>query len=150
MSGVVVAAVAAAVAVVLQKRRMSKLCWKQVIALYLWRRRFLDRHGLLPPLIVKPVRSRHPGDYLACFRFTRDQFAAVPDAYQLPEYVTCDNRMKVCRWDALGVVLYRLAHPGAIFRLSSSCSPINILFYIGTYVSSVVLQAPTPIQGVSH
>jgi hypothetical protein len=68
MSGVViVAAVAAAVAVILQKRRMSKLRWKKVIALYLWQRWFLDRHGLLPPLIVKPVRSRHPATFWCVF-----------------------------------------------------------------------------------
>ena len=63
-------------------------------------------------LRIVPVCDRLEGDFPCNFRFSKDQFATLLDAYHLPPFVLTRRRLKVDRWDALGIVLRRLAFPG--------------------------------------
>lgn len=64
-----------------------------------------------PRWTQKPVKTLHPSRFNDLFRFSREQFEQVLNAYQFPQYMTV-SKVKTCRWDILGVVLRRLAVPG--------------------------------------
>lgn len=153
MSGIVlVTAAVAALTAILHRRRLSRLRLLKILSVYLRRRRLLDNNALPPPLIAKPVKLRHSSDFLALFRFTREQFMAVLEAYHLPEYVRCDVNIRVCRWDALGIVLYRLAHPGAMKLLEEPFGrrvrTLRSIFY--TTIEMLFAQCQTRLQRPSR
>lgn len=58
------------------------------------------------------VVSRDDDEFLPNFRFTRQQMSLVIEAYALPNMIRTPRGITVSSWDAMGILLRRLALPG--------------------------------------
>jgi hypothetical protein len=110
---ILAAAISAVSALVIAATARKKKRWAVISTIL--RRRLIQppRMGpLRPALAIVPVRSRHPSDFLLNFRFMREQFACVLEAYGFPDSILTRRCIRVDAWCALGIVLRRLALPG--------------------------------------
>lgn len=96
----------AATAIVLARRARRR----RIFAAYM---HLVRRQGFGRRLVPRHVTDLDEGRFQENFRFDRDQFAQVVEAYDLGDEVDVGFRIRVPVWDAIGIVLRRLAFPGA-------------------------------------
>ena len=71
-----------------------------------------DLRELPPKLEPRDVKSLPDGDFVQTFRFEKDHFPDLIRAYNIPEHVFLKKeRLSFSAWDAVGVMLRRLAFP---------------------------------------